>query len=88
MILMGSSGNDGSTRQRQDKTGLGTGSAHLEGHGLHRGATVLHRGTRIGALLGRFFPLKTGCDHFSLDHLAGDHPHVIVYCWTLNVLDP
>ena len=88
-FITGSSGNLGSSRQRQDKTGLGTGSGHLEGSGLHRGATGLHRGTRIGALLGDFFPLKTDRNDFSLDHLSGDHPQIVFMGWTgIGVLDP
>lgn len=76
MILKGSSGNQGSRRDAREE-----GGRHRLG---------LHRGNRIGALLGDFFPLKTDHrDNLGLDHLAGDHPKIIVMGWTaLGVLDP
>ena len=47
---MGSNWNQGRLIDTREKRQLGTGSGHLEGLGLHRG-------DRIGALLGDFFPL-------------------------------
>jgi hypothetical protein len=81
-ILTDSSGNQGSRRDTREESQAGAGSGNRGGLGLHQGSGIV-------ALLGDFFPLKTGSrDKLRLYDLAGDHPHVIVYCWTLNVLDP